>query len=92
MRRVLSCMILLIVFCWPLVHRASAAPRVVASIKPVHSLVAGVMKGVGEPRLLLKGAADARWTSGQQKTINRMMQDRTRFIDSTSRKVEKRVT
>jgi len=57
MRRVLSCMILLIVFCGPLVHRASAAPRVVASIKPVHSLVAGVMKGVGEPWLLLKGAA-----------------------------------
>ncbi len=57
MRRVLFCMILLMVFCWPLVHRASAAPRVVASIKPVHALVAGVMKGVGEPRLLLKGAA-----------------------------------
>ena len=57
MKRVLSCVILLMVFCWPLVHRASAAPRVVASIKPVHSLVAGVMKGVGEPRLLLKGAA-----------------------------------
>ena len=57
MRRVLFCMILFIVFCWPLVHRASAAPRVVVSIKPVHSLVAGVMKGVGEPWLLLKGAA-----------------------------------
>ena len=57
MKRVLFCVILLMVFCWPLVHRASAAPRVVVSIKPVHSLVAGVMKGVGEPRLLLKGAA-----------------------------------
>ena len=57
MRRVLFCMILLMVFCWPLVHRASAAPRVVVSIKPVHALVAGVMKGVGEPWLLLKGAA-----------------------------------
>ena len=28
---------------------------VVASIKPVHSLVAGVMAGVGEPALLVKG-------------------------------------
>lgn len=30
---------------------------VVASVKPVHSLVAGVMAGVGEPKLLVKGAA-----------------------------------
>jgi zinc transport system substrate-binding protein len=29
---------------------------VVASIKPVHSLVAGVMQGIGEPVLLVKGA------------------------------------
>ena len=36
---------------------ASAAPPVVASIKPLHSLVAGVMKGVGEPHLLIKGVA-----------------------------------
>lgn len=32
-------------------------PKVVASIKPVHSLVAGVMQGVGEPRLLVSGGA-----------------------------------
>lgn len=31
------------------------APQVVASIMPVHSLVAGVMDGVGEPVLLVKG-------------------------------------
>ena len=36
---------------------ASAAPSVVVSIKPLHSLVSGVMKGVGEPYLLIKGAA-----------------------------------
>ena len=36
---------------------ASAAPPVVVSIKPLHSLVSGVMKGVGEPHLLIKGAA-----------------------------------
>ncbi len=33
------------------------APKVVASIKPVHSLVASVMQGVGEPALIVKGAA-----------------------------------
>lgn len=33
-----------------------AAPRVVVSVKPVHSLVAGVMTGHGEPRLLIEGA------------------------------------
>jgi zinc transport system substrate-binding protein len=33
--------------------------KVVASIKPVHSLVAGVMQGIGEPVLLVKGASSA---------------------------------
>lgn len=32
-------------------------PRVVASIKPIHSLIAGVMAGVGVPALLVPGAA-----------------------------------
>lgn len=36
---------------------AMAAPSVVASIKPVHSLVASVMAGVGEPTLIVKGSA-----------------------------------
>jgi len=36
---------------------AIAAPRVVASTKPVHSLVSAVMAGVGEPALIVKGAA-----------------------------------
>ena len=31
------------------------APQVVVSIKPIHSLVAGVMAGVGEPDLLIAG-------------------------------------
>lgn len=34
-----------------------AAPDVVASIKPVHSLVASVMAGVGESTLIVKGSA-----------------------------------
>lgn len=33
----------------------AAQPEVVASIKPIHSLVAGVMAGVGEPLLLVEG-------------------------------------
>ncbi len=33
-----------------------AAPKVVASIKPVHSLVASVMQGVGTPDLIVEGA------------------------------------
>lgn len=36
---------------------AIAAPSVVASIKPVHSLVSAVMAGVGEPTLIVKGSA-----------------------------------
>lgn len=36
---------------------ALAAPNVVATIKPLHSLVAGVMEGVGAPELLIEGAA-----------------------------------
>ncbi|WP_165218962.1 zinc ABC transporter substrate-binding protein [Affinirhizobium pseudoryzae] len=36
---------------------AAAAPDVVVSIKPIHSLVAAVMQGVGEPKLIVDGAA-----------------------------------
>lgn len=35
----------------------AASLEVAVSIKPVHSLVAGVMQGVGEPRLLVAGGA-----------------------------------
>lgn len=35
---------------------AAAAPTVLATIKPVHSLVAAVMQGVGTPELLIGGA------------------------------------
>ena len=34
---------------------AAAADGVVVSIKPIHSLVAGVMQGVGSPHLIVKG-------------------------------------
>lgn len=33
--------------------------RVVVTIKPVHSLVAAIMEGAGEPQLLVKGASSA---------------------------------
>ena len=36
-------------------RNASAAPRVMASIQPIHSLVAGVMRGVGAPGLIVQG-------------------------------------
>lgn len=36
---------------------AAAAPDVVVSIKPIHSLVAAIMEGVGEPGLIVEGAA-----------------------------------
>jgi zinc transport system substrate-binding protein len=37
---------------------AAEAPRVVVSIKPLHSLVAAAMEGVGEPMLLVRSSAD----------------------------------
>lgn len=37
--------------------QAADGPRVVASIKPIHSLVAQVMHGIGKPTLLMKGGA-----------------------------------
>lgn len=33
------------------------APRVVVTVKPLHSIVAGVMEGIGTPALLVSGAA-----------------------------------
>lgn len=39
-------------------NAAAKPPQVVVTIKPIHSLVAAVMAGVGEPKLLITGAAD----------------------------------
>lgn len=36
--------------------KAADAPNVVVTIQPIHSLVAGVMDGVGEPALIVQGA------------------------------------
>lgn len=35
---------------------AAGAPRVAVTVKPLHSLIAGVMAGVGEPALIVSGA------------------------------------
>jgi zinc transport system substrate-binding protein len=40
-----------------LIGGAEAAPKVVATVKPIHSLVASVMDGVGVPALIVKGGA-----------------------------------
>ncbi len=44
---------------FPFLHadEKNSPPKVVVTIKPLHSLVSGVMEGVGEPTLLLKGAS-----------------------------------
>ncbi len=44
-------------FVVPAAAWAADAPKVVASIKPIHSIVAAIMQGVGKPELLVNGAA-----------------------------------
>ncbi|HEY4135246.1 MAG TPA: zinc ABC transporter substrate-binding protein [Alphaproteobacteria bacterium] len=41
------------------VATAAAPPRVLATIKPLHSLAAGVMAGVGQPQLLMRATLSA---------------------------------
>lgn len=43
-------------FCTMTVSARAEVPKVIASIQPIHSLVAAVMKGVGEPALVVSGA------------------------------------
>lgn len=38
-------------------HAEAAAPQVVVSVKPIHSLLAGVMAGIGEPALIVAGGS-----------------------------------
>ena len=51
---VLGCLISAVAPCFA---EDPASPKVVVSIKPIHGLIASVMRGVGEPRLLLSGIA-----------------------------------
>jgi len=53
--RVVARLAAAVLFLTTLIGPASAAPNVVASIKPVASLVAAVMQGVGTPHLIVAG-------------------------------------
>ena len=52
MKKLLGFVVFLLCACINVAY--SDVPKVVATIKPVHSLVAAVMKGVGEPYLVVK--------------------------------------
>ncbi|NKL58413.1 zinc ABC transporter substrate-binding protein [Rhizobium leguminosarum] len=54
--------------------RAADAPVVVTSIKPIHSLVSAIMQGVGEPELIVDGAASPH-TYNLKPSNARAMQD-----------------
>lgn len=56
-RRTFSCTFLIAMLMVFTNAAASAPLRIIATIKPLHSLVAAVMMGVGEPELLIKGAS-----------------------------------
>jgi zinc transport system substrate-binding protein len=54
--------------------QTAPAPRVVATINPIHALVAGVMDGVGKPELILHGTASPygyQIRSGEARILNR---------------------
>ena len=51
-----------------------AVPKVVVSIKPLHSLVSGVMEGVGEPNLLLEGNASVHVYSMRPSEVSILQQ------------------
>lgn len=48
---------------------AAQPPRVVATINPIHSLVAGVMQGISEPTLLLSGGQSPHSFSLKPSTV-----------------------
>lgn len=52
MRLITSIFVVFLLFGWP---ARATSPTVVVSIKPIHSLVSGVMEGVGVAKLLIRG-------------------------------------
>ena len=56
-RSLLPTLVFTLLMAGPTMAAAADAPAAVASIKPVHSLLAGVMEGVGRPHLLVEGGA-----------------------------------
>lgn len=67
---------------------AVAGPKVVASILPLHSLVAGVMDGVGEPELLLKGVNSEHSSSYSPQQISDLAHADLVFIISDNLEVK----
>ncbi|CCQ74553.1 zinc ABC transporter substrate-binding protein [Magnetospira sp. QH-2] len=58
--RLMTCLVTLLIAS---PGQGAEAPKVVASIKPIHSLVSAVMAGVAEPGLLIDGEASPHGTS-----------------------------
>jgi zinc transport system substrate-binding protein len=58
---------------------AAAAPEVIASIKPIHSLIAGVMEGVGEPGLIVAGSSSPHLYTLRPSDAQRLAQARLIF-------------
>ena len=56
MKRCVLTLLILVGLCLPLQAHEHETPSVVVSIKPIHSLAAAIMEGVGTPQLLIKGA------------------------------------
>ena len=56
MKRYVFMMLLVFGLSLPLQAQQHVEPRVVVSIKPIHSLTTAIMEGVGTPQLLIKGA------------------------------------
>lgn len=52
----------------------ASAPNVLVTIKPVHSLVAGVMQGVAEPELLIDGSASPHHYAMRPSDIRKLQQ------------------
>lgn len=63
----------------PVAGAADQGPKVIASIKPVHSLVAGVMAGLGTPVLLIKGGASPHDYSLRPSDVQRIQEAQVVF-------------
>jgi zinc transport system substrate-binding protein len=67
---------------------AEAAPKVVVSIVPLHSLVAQVMDGVGEPELLLQGVNSEHQASYSPQQIEALVHADLVFIIGDSLEIK----
>ena len=47
--------VLVLVLLWPLIAQAAGDLKVATTVKPVHSILCGLMKDIGEPLLLIPG-------------------------------------